>query len=59
MHWNLKQRKYTALEKKDGKAFRGQWAYSMFFFGGLLLWGKRAKQKQGRGKMIQAAVGKT
>ena len=24
MHWNIKQRKYTAEEKKDGKGFRGQ-----------------------------------
>ena len=32
MRWNLKQRKYMASEKKDGKAFRGQWAYCMFFF---------------------------
>ena len=24
MRWNLKQRKYMASEKKDGKAFRGQ-----------------------------------
>ena len=24
MQWNLKQRKYMASQKKDGKAFRGQ-----------------------------------
>ena len=24
MHWKLKQRKYMAAEKKDGKGFRGQ-----------------------------------
>ena len=31
MDWNLKQTKYMASEKKDGKVFRGQWAFCMFF----------------------------
>ena len=47
MHCNLKQRKYMALEKKDGKAFRGQWAYSMFFWWFTAM-GEKNKAKAGK-----------
>ena len=45
-------------EKKDGKSFRGQLAYCMFFFHVLLLWWKRRKQKQVGGEMIWKTVKK-
>ena len=48
MHWNLKQRKYMASEKKDGKVFRGQWAYGMFFFSCIIAMVENKKAKAGK-----------
>ena len=48
MHWNLKQRKYVVSEKKDGKAFRGQWAYCMFFSSCITAMVENKKAKAGK-----------
>ena len=56
MHWDLKERKCVAPEKKDEKVLEGI-SILYVFLCALLLWWKR-KQKQGGGKMIREAVRK-